>query len=254
LTKPSLDTIIVDTIIVARSLQEMSNHIGAKKGDIAQSILLPGDPLRAQFIAEQFFENPVQYNTIRGMYGYTGTYKGKRISVQGTGMGIPSISIYVHELIQEYGVETLIRVGSCGSIQPDLSLREIIIAMAASTDSGTNTIRFPGAHFAPVADFELLERAWQIAKTKETTVKVGNIFSSDSFYHDDPEYWKKWAEYGVLGIEMEAAALYTLAAKFQAKALAVLTVSDNILTNEKTTPEERERTFTDMIEIALETV
>ncbi|MBI9102393.1 MAG: purine-nucleoside phosphorylase [Spirochaetales bacterium] len=231
----------------------MSIHMGAKKGDIAPAILLPGDPLRAKFIAEKWLENPVCYTEVRGMYGYTGTYKGKRISVQGTGMGLPSHSIYVHELINMYDVQTLIRVGSCGAMQPDLKLRDIILAQASSTDSAINKQRFHGMDFAPIADFGLLKTAYEKAGEKGMNVSVGNVLSSDVFYADDPEGWKLWAEYGVLAAEMESSALYSLAAKFNRKALTILTVSDSIVSHQETTSEEREKTFTDMIEIALDT-
>ncbi|NIR48229.1 purine-nucleoside phosphorylase [candidate division KSB1 bacterium] len=230
----------------------MSVHIGAKKGEIADTVLLPGDPLRAKYVAEQFLKNATCYNEVRGMYGYTGEYKGKRISVQGTGMGIPSVSIYVNELISEYGAKNLIRIGSCGSIQPDLRLKDVILAMTASTDSQVNRLRFQGRDFAPSASFSLLKKAFDMAKAKQINVKVGNILSTDLFYHDDPDYWKLWAENGVLVIEMETSALYTLAAKFAVQALSILTVSDNILSGQKSTSEERERSFSQMIELALE--
>lgn len=230
----------------------MSIHIGAKPGDIANTVLLPGDPLRAQFIAEQFLENPVCYNEVRGMYGFTGTYKGKKVSIQGTGMGVPSISIYIHELMAEYDVTTLIRIGTCGSIQPGIDLREIILAMSASTDSNVNKIRFHGRDYAATASFDLLQKAHIIAQHSGITVRVGNVLTSDTFYRDHPDDWKLWAKYGVLAVEMETAALYTLAAKFQARALSILTVSDNIVTRLQTTAEERQTTFRQMIEIALE--
>lgn len=229
----------------------MSVHIGAKKGDIARTVLMPGDPLRAKYIAEQFLEDAVCYNTVRGMLGYTGTYKGKKVSVQGSGMGMPSISIYVHELINEYGVENLIRVGSCGSYQPDVKVRDVLIAQAASTDSSLLDRWFDGMNYAPLADYGLLQKAVETAAEKGIQVKIGNILSTDVFYKEDPGEWKKWARFGVLGVEMEAAALYTIAARFKAKALAILTVSDSLVSGEATTSEEREKTFGDMIEIAL---
>jgi len=230
----------------------MSIHIGAKKGDIAPAILLPGDPMRAKFIAETFLANPVCYNQVRGMLGYTGTYRGKPVSVQGSGMGQPSLSIYVTELMTMYDVRTLIRVGSCGAMQPELKLRDILIAQAASTDSSMNRLRFHGMDYAPVADFPLLMKAWNIAGDKKIPVTVGNILSSDVFYSDDPDSWKLWAEYGVLAAEMETSALYTLAAKYKCRALSILTVSDSIVMKQETTSEEREKTFREMIEIALE--
>ncbi|HUW71347.1 MAG TPA: purine-nucleoside phosphorylase [bacterium] len=227
-------------------------HNGAKKGDIAQTVLLPGDPLRAKFIAETFLENPVCYTTVRNMLGYTGTYKGKKISVQGTGMGVPSISIYVTELITEYGAENLVRVGTCGSMQTDVKLRDVIMAQGSCTDSNVNRVRFNGLDYAPIADFGLMQRAWKAAEAKGITLKVGNILTSDSFYGDDPDSWKMWAAYNVLAAEMETTALYTIAAKYRKHALTLLTVSDSIVTHEATTAEERQTTFKSMMEIALE--
>ncbi|WP_243385122.1 purine-nucleoside phosphorylase [Bacillus kexueae] len=229
----------------------MSVHIGAKKGEIAETVLLPGDPLRAKYIAETFLEDVTCYNEVRGMYGFTGTYKGKRISVQGTGMGVPSISIYVNELMREYDVKTLIRVGSCGAIQKDVNVRDVILAMSSSTDSQMNRLTFGGVDYAPTANFELLKNAYDAAKERNIDVKVGNVFTADMFYNDNAEL-EKWAQYGILAIEMETTALYTLAAKFNRKALSVLTVSDHVLTGEETTAEERQTTFNEMIEIALE--
>ncbi|MBB1534402.1 MULTISPECIES: purine-nucleoside phosphorylase [unclassified Leptotrichia] len=228
-------------------------HIGAEKGQIAETILLPGDPLRAKYIAETFLEDVVQYNNVRGMLGFTGTYKGKRISVQGTGMGIPSIGIYSHELISEFGVKNLIRIGTAGSYQEDLKLRDVVIAMSASTDSAINKLRFNGADYAPTANADMVFKAYEIAKEKGMNVKAGNVFTSDTFYGDDPEAWKKWAKFGVLCVEMETAQLYTTAAKLGAKALTLLTISDSFITSEVTTAEERQTTFNDMIVVALET-
>ena len=232
----------------------MSVHIGAKKGEIAETVLLPGDPLRAKWIAETFLEDVVCYNEVRGMYGYTGTYKGKRISVQGTGMGVPSISIYVNELIREYGVKNLIRVGTAGSYREDVKIRDVILAMSSSTTSGMNRLRFGGADFAPTADFGLFMNAASAAAKKEIPVKGGNVLTADEFYGDNFESYKKWAEFGVLCVEMETAALYTIAAKYNAKALTILTISDSLVTGEETTSEERQTTLKDMIEIALESV
>ncbi|MCH5294768.1 MAG: purine-nucleoside phosphorylase [Treponema sp.] len=231
----------------------MSTHINAQDGAVADSVLLPGDPLRARFIAENFLQDAVCYNQVRGMYGYTGTYKGKRVSVQGTGMGQPSLSIYVNELFRFYGVQKAVRVGTCGAVQKDTSLRDVILAQAACSDSALNTARFNGMHFAPIADFGLLKEAHAQAERMGLSARVGLCVSSDNFY-DDKESWRLWAEYGVLGIEMEAAELYTLAAKFKRKALAILTVSDHILLGGETTAEERQSSFTKMIELALETV
>ncbi|OQP00341.1 purine-nucleoside phosphorylase [Geobacillus sp. 44C] len=230
----------------------MSIHIEAKQGEIADKILLPGDPLRAQYIAETFLEGATCYNRVRGMLGFTGTYKGHRISVQGTGMGVPSISIYVNELIQSYGVQTLIRVGTCGAIQKDVNVRDVILAMSASTDSNMNRLTFRGRDYASTAHFDLLRTAYEVGVEKGLKLKVGNVFTADMFYNDQPD-WETWARYGVLAVEMETAALYTLAAKFGRKALSVLTVSDHILTGEETTAQERQTTFNDMIEVALET-
>ncbi len=230
----------------------MSTHINAPEGAIAQAILLPGDPLRAKFIAENFLENPVCYSEVRGMFGFTGTYKGKKVSVQGTGMGQPSLSIYVNELFQFYNVQTAIRVGTCGAINKNIHVRDTILANSACTDSAIITQRFGNLHYAPSANFDLLYTAYNKAKENNINVAVGPCASSDLFY-DDNSNWKKWAEYGVLGVEMEAAELYTLAAKYNRKALAILTVSDHIITGEQTTAEERQVTFKDMIKIALET-
>ena len=229
----------------------MSIHINAKKGDIAPTVLLPGDPVRAKWIAETFLENPVLYNDVRGMFGYTGTFQGKPVSVQGTGMGAPSISIYVHELINEYDVQKLIRVGSAGSYQKDVEIRDIIVAMSASSNSCTNDLPFQGENFAPTANAELFLDAIAAAKDKNIPVKAGNILTSDIFYQEDPDYYKKWAKYGVLCVEMETSALYTIAARFQVKALSLLTISDSLVTHETTTSDERAQTFKEMIEIAL---
>ncbi len=230
----------------------MSVHINAKKGEVAESVLLPGDPMRAKWIADYFLENVMQYNDVRGMLGFTGTYKGKRVSVQGTGMGIPSTLIYAHELINEFGVKNLIRVGSAGSYQKEVKIRDIVIAMAASTNSGLNTIRFNGADYAPTASFDLFQKAIKVSEQKGIAIKAGNILSSDEFYADDFNDFKKWADYGVLCVEMETNGLYTVAAKHNVNALSILTISDSLVTKERTTSEEREQTFKEMIEIALE--
>ena len=230
----------------------MSIHIAAKEGQIADAVLLPGDPLRAKFIAETFLENVECYNEVRNMLGFTGTYKGKRVSVQGTGMGQPSLSIYVNELFNSYNVQKAIRIGTCGAVHESTKVRDIIIAMSACSDSALINQRFGSLHFAPTANFEMLETARKVAQEKGLKHLVGSVTSSDLFY-DDNENWKLWASYGVLGIEMEAAELYTLAAKYGRKALALLTVSDHIATGETTTSEERQLTFKGMMEIALET-
>jgi purine nucleoside phosphorylase len=227
-------------------------HIGAKKGDIAETILLPGDPLRAKYIAETFLQDIVQYNNVRGMLGFTGTYKGKKVSVQGTGMGVPSIGIYSHELIAEYGCKNLIRVGTAGSLQENVKIRDVVLAMSASTDSAINKLRFNGADYAPTANAELLFKAYEVGKAKGLSMKAGNVLTSDTFYGDEPEAWKKWAKFGVLCVEMETAQLYTTAAKFGVNALTILTISDSLVTGEATSAEERQLTFNDMIEVALE--
>lgn len=232
----------------------MSIHIGAKNGEIADKILLPGDPLRAKYIADTYLEDVIQYNHVRGMNGYTGTYKGEKVSVQGTGMGIPSISIYVNELISSYNVQKLIRVGTCGAIQKDVHVRDLILAQGSTTDSQTNQMIFSGIDYAPLADFTLLKNAYEIAAKKRKDIRVGNVFTSDTFYRDNAkEVNGLLAKYGVLAIEMETTALYTLAAKFGRQALSILTVSDHVLTGEETTAEERQTSFHEMMEIALET-
>jgi len=231
----------------------MSIHIAAKAGDIAEAILLPGDPLRAKFVAENFLKDAAQYTNVRNILGFTGTYKGKRVSVQGTGMGIPSISIYVNELFREYGVKRAIRIGTAGSLQKEVKLLDMVLAMSASTDSGANNIRFSGRNYAPTASFSLLKTAWDIAASKGWQPKAGPIVSSDMFYTEDPEEWKLWAKFGCLAVEMECAELYTLAAKYNREALSILTISDSMITGESTTSEERQTTFTKMMETALET-
>jgi len=231
----------------------MSTHIGAEKGQIAETVLLPGDPLRAKYLADNFLEDAVCYNQVRGMLGYTGTYRGKKVSVQGTGMGMPSHSIYVHELICDFGVKQLIRIGSCGALQSEIKLRDIILATCSSTDSSMNKLRFQGMDFAPPASFRLLKQAFEFAEEHNIAVKVGNVLSTDSFYSDEnPDGWKLWALYGVLAVEMESAALYTLAARFGVDALSILTVSDSLVTGEAASSAEREKTYTDMMEIALD--
>ena len=228
-------------------------HIEVRDAElIAETILLPGDPLRAKFIAETFLEDVVQFNTVRNAFGYTGTYKGKRISVMGSGMGMPSIGIYSYELIHFYGVKNLIRVGSCGAMQPNLNLYDVIIGMSASTNSSyLSQYEMPGT-YAPTASFELLKKAVDLAEEKKVTYHVGNILSSDIFYDDNKDAWKKWAKMGVLAVEMEAAALYANASRAGVNALTILTVSDSLVTHEVTTSEERQTAFTKMMEIALE--
>jgi purine-nucleoside phosphorylase len=231
----------------------VSTHIGAAPGDIAPLVLLPGDPLRARWIAETFLEDTRCYTQVRGMYGYTGTWNGHRVSVQGSGMGQPSASIYVNELCTEYDVQTIIRVGSCGALTERVGVRDLVLASGACTDSSMNSIRFEGLDYAPVADFGLLRAAHDLAEAHAggAGVHVGLVFSSDSFYPARPELAARMVEYGVLAVEMEASALYTLAAKHGRRALAVCTVSDHVVTGEETTAQEREQTFGAMVEVAL---
>lgn len=229
----------------------MTVHIGAEQSEVAQTVLLPGDPLRAQWIAEHFLENAVRYNTVRNMFGFTGTYKGHSISVQGTGMGVPSLSIYVTELFNHFDVQTAIRVGTCGGLA-GVQLRDIIIAMAASTDSGINRRMTGGLDFAAIANFDLLSKAVEIARAKGLPHHVGGLATMDLFY-DDSNALEVLQRLGVLGVEMETNGLYTLAAKFGRRALSICTVSDMIGTSEATSSAERESTFSAMVEVALET-
>lgn len=228
-------------------------HNNAKLGDIAETILLPGDPLRAKFIAETFLDNPIMYNTVRGMYGYTGYYKGKKISVQGSGMGIPSIGIYSYELINFYGVKNLIRVGSAGAINEKLKVHDIVIGMGACTDSNyANQFNLPGT-FAPIASYDLLKKSLDIANSKNINVTIGNVVSNDVFYSDSGlDNLAKWKKMGVLAVEMEAAALYMNAARAGVNALCILTISDCPFTGEECSAHERQVAFTKMMEIALE--
>ncbi len=229
-------------------------HISAAKGDFAPSILLPGDPLRAKHIADNFLDDARPVNEVRNMLGYTGSYQGVPVSVMGTGMGIPSASIYATELITEYGVERLIRVGSCGGILSSVEIRDVILAIGACTDSGVNRVRYGGLDFAATADFALLRAAAEAAAAKGIEVKVGNVHSADLFYNPDPEAFDRMEAMGVLAVEMEAAGLYGVAAEKGARALTIVTVSDHVRTGASTTPEEREQTFNEMMEIALEAV
>ena len=235
-------------------MSPVSTHIGAEPGEIAPHVLMPGDPLRAKWIAETFLDNAKCYTQVRGMLGFTGTYCGERVSVQGSGMGLPSLSIYATELLMEYDVRTIVRVGSCGALTERVRLRDLVIASGACTDSAMNRIRFEGLDYAPVADYGLLRAAHDaaIARDLPHDTHVGLIFSSDSFYNPRPELTGRMVDYGVLAVEMEASALYTLAAQHQARALAVCTVSDHIVTGEQTSALEREQTFSPMVEIALE--
>lgn len=229
-------------------------HINAERGDFADVVLMPGDPLRAKYIAETFLENAIEVNNVRGMLGFTGTYKGRRISVMGHGMGIPSCSIYTKELITEFGVKKIIRVGSCGAVRHDVKLRDVVIGMGACTDSKVNRMRFKDHDFAAIADFDLLRHAVDAANARGANVRVGNLFSADLFYTPDPHMFDVMEKYGILGVEMEAAGIYGVAAEFGAKALAICTVSDHIRTQEQTTSAERQTTFNEMIEIALASV
>ena len=225
-------------------------HIEAQYGEIAESVLMAGDPLRAKFIADNYIDNPVQFNNVRGMLGFTGTYKGKRVSVMGHGMGIPSIGIYSYELFNFYGVKTIIRVGSAGSIHSDLHLGDLIIAQGACTDSNYGAqYELPGT-FAPIGDFNLLRAAANACDARGLHYKVGNILSSDVFYSDNP-HTDRWMKMGVLAVEMEASALYMNAARSGNRALVICTISDHIITGEVTTAEERRTTFTNMMEVAL---
>ena len=230
----------------------MSLHIAAKPGDIAETILLPGDPLRAKHVAETMMEDAICYNDVRAMYGYTGMYRGKRISIQGTGMGMPTVAIYVQELIASYGVKNLIRVGTCGAIQKDLSLGQVILATSASGDSSANKHYFQGMDFAATATFSLLQKAFIKASEMNIPTIQGGIFSTDTFYEDYENRWDIWIKHGILAVEMESQILYTLAARLNARALSILTVSDNIITGASSNSKEREQSYTDMMKIALE--
>lgn len=229
----------------------MTIHIGASKGDIAPTVLLPGDPYRAKWAAENFLESPRLVNEVRGMLGYTGTWKGHPVTIHGSGMGMPSLSIYVNELIRDYDAQTLIRIGSCGGMQDNVDIRDVIVAMTASTVSSPSRGIFRELNFAPCADWQLLEAAVAEARRKNVTFHVGGIYSSDVFYDERPDLNDQMVRHGILGVEMEAAELYTLAARFGRRALAVLTVSDHLLTGKALPSEERERSFGEMVEIAL---
>lgn len=230
----------------------MSTHIGAEPGQVASTVLLPGDPQRAKWIAENFLEGASCYSEVRGMYGFTGTWHGERVSVQGSGMGQPSMSIYVNELFQDYDVRRIVRVGSCGALTERVALRDVVIASGACTDSAINRLRFHGLDFAAVADFDLLRAAHDAAEQRaDVTAHVGLIFSGDSFYSPRPELMTPMVDHGVLAVEMEASALYTLAAAYGRAALALCTVSDHLVTGEEATSWEREQTYTPMVEIAL---
>ncbi|NJN41512.1 MAG: purine-nucleoside phosphorylase [Flammeovirgaceae bacterium] len=232
----------------------MSLHIGAKSGEIAETVLISGDPLRAKYVTEKMLTDSFCYNEVRGMYGYTGTYNGKRVSVQGTGMGIPSTAIYVHELIHEYGVKKIIRIGTCGAIQPELELGQIVIADGSYTDSATHLQNFRTMDLPAIADEKLLSQAVEVAKKDKISIKVGKIFSTDTFYHDNGNRWERWTNNGVLGVEMESSMLYALASKHSLQALTILTVSDNIITKTYASSKDREQASLAMMRLALEIV
>ncbi len=228
-------------------------HIGAREGEIADRVIMAGDPLRAKFMAETFLENPVQYNAVRGMLGYTGTYKGKRVSVQGHGMGIPSIGIYTYELFNFYGVKRIIRTGSAGAYHPDLRIGDVVIGMGACTDSNyAAQYGLPGT-FAPIADFQLARAAVEKAESMGIRYRAGNILSSDVFYGEG-EGWREWQKMGVLAVEMEAAALYMNAARSGNEALCICTISDSLVTGEASSAEQRQTSFTNMMEIAFDII
>lgn len=229
-------------------------HIGAREGEIAERVIMAGDPLRAKFMAENFLENPVQYNAVRGMLGYTGTYKGKRVSVQGHGMGIPSIGIYTYELFNFYGVKRIIRTGSAGAYHPELQIGDVVIGIGASTDSSYGAqYNLPGT-FAPTADFALARAAVEKAEAMGVRYRVGNILSSDVFYGEDGDRWREWQKMGVLAVEMEAAALYMNAARSGKEALCICTISDSLVTGEASSAEQRQTSFTNMMEIAFDII
>ncbi len=230
-----------------------SLHLEAKPGDIAESVLLPGDPLRAKHVAETLLDNAVCYNKVRGMYGFTGYYKGKRVSIQGSGMGMGSAGIYIHELISTYGVKNIIRVGTCGALQRDMNLGEVVVAMSASGDSDANYHYFKGMHYAATADFDLLFKAVEAARELGIRIRPGSVFSTNTFYDDEPNRWDIWEKNGILGVDMESQILFTLARRLGARALSLLTVSDNILTGTSASQKDREQSFQDMMRIAFET-
>lgn len=230
----------------------MTIHIGAAPGEIAETVLMPGDPYRARWAAETFLDDAKLVNEVRGMLGFTGTYKGNRVTIQGSGMGMPSLSIYANELISQYNAQTLIRIGSCGGMQPHVSVRDVIIAMSATTITSPSSGIFKEVNFAPTANYDLLAAAVAAAKARGTTTHVGGIYSSDVFYAERPDLDEQMVRHGILGVEMEAAELYTLAARHGRRALAILTVSDHLQTGEALPAEDREKTFGDMVEIALE--
>jgi purine-nucleoside phosphorylase len=230
----------------------MTVHIGAAPGDIAETVLMPGDPLRAKWAAETFLDNAVCVNQVRGMLGFTGTWRGHRVTIHGSGMGMPSLSIYANELIRDYGAKTLIRIGSTGAMQDHVAVRDVILAMTASSISTPSKGFFRELNFAPCADFRLLQAAYSAAMASGARIHVGGIYSSDVFYDERPDLNEQMTRHGVLAVEMETAELYTVAARYGTRALAVLTVSDHLLTGEALPSEDRQSSFSDMVEIALE--
>ena len=229
-------------------------HISAAPGEFAQTVLMPGDPLRAKYIAENFLDDVKQVTDVRNMFGYTGTYKGKPVSIMGSGMGIPSISIYARELITSFGVKNIIRIGTCGGISTDIKIRDVIIAQGASTDSNVNRARIRGYDFAAIANYTLLERTVNAARNLGIDAKVGNVFTTDTFYQADASFYPELDKLGVLAVEMETAGLYGVAAEYGANAMALFTVSDHVITGEATPASERQTTFNEMVKIALESI
>ncbi|UWQ04151.1 purine-nucleoside phosphorylase [Aliiroseovarius crassostreae] len=229
----------------------MTVHIGAEEGQIAETVLMPGDPYRAKWVADTFLEGAELVNEVRGMLGFTGMWRGNRVSVQGSGMGMPSMSIYANELIRDYGAKTLIRIGSCGGMQDHVKVRDVVIAMTATTISTPSSSIFREMNFSPCADYSLLAAAVEAAKSVDVGVHVGGIYSSDTFYAERPDLDKEMRRHGILGVEMEAAELYTLANRYGVRALGIMTVSDHLLTGEALPSDQREKTFGDMVEIAL---
>jgi purine-nucleoside phosphorylase len=230
-----------------------AKHISAQPGDFARTVLMPGDPLRAQYIAERYLSDARRVTDVRNMYGFTGTYQGRPVSLMAHGIGIPSASLYCHELLAEFGVKRIIRVGSCGTVHPAVKLRDIVIAMGASTDSGVNRMRFMGHDLAALADFRLVREAARIAESRKLAFHVGNVFSSDLFYTPEPGLFEIMRKYNIVGVEMEAAGIFTLCAEFGAQALAICTVSDDIVSGNALAAKERETGFDDMIRLGLDT-
>lgn len=229
-------------------------HISAAPGDFAETVLMPGDPLRAQYIAEHFLDDAKQVTSVRNMFGFTGTYKGKPVSIMGSGMGIPSMSIYARELIVSFGVKNIIRIGTCGGIAQDTKIRDVIFAQGASTDSNVNRARISGYDYAAIADFGLLENGVRASRDLGIDAKVGNVFTTDTFYQADGSFYEQLNKLGVLAVDMETAGLYGVAAEYGAKAMALFTVSDHVITGEATPAEERQSTFNEMVKIALESI